>query len=93
MSQREENTLPPYLGPQARLILIGAGDRWRFLSQMALSLDFEVFVCNPREEHRASWNLPGVPLTHGMPDDRDRRHPCRRHRLRPQPRPAPRLAA
>ncbi|QKO21635.1 XdhC family protein [Rhodoferax sp. BAB1] len=66
----DEHTLTTYLGPQARLIVIGAGDLSRFLSQMALSLGFEVFVCDPREEHRASWSLAaGVTLTHEMPDD------------------------
>jgi xanthine dehydrogenase accessory factor len=65
----DEATLTTYLGPQARLIVIGAGDLSRFLSQMALSLGFEVFVCDPREEHRASWSLGGVTLTHEMPDD------------------------
>jgi len=64
-----EDSLKTYLGAQARLILIGAGDLSRFMSQMALSLGFEVFVCDPREEHRASWSLPGVTLTHEMPDD------------------------
>ncbi|MFN4361120.1 MAG: XdhC family protein [Hylemonella sp.] len=67
--QLDEHTLTTYLGPQARLIVIGAGDLSRFLSQMALSLGFEVFVCDPREEHRATWSLPGVTLTHEMPDD------------------------
>lgn len=67
--QQDDKTLTTYLGPQARLIVIGAGDLSRFLSQMALSLGFEVFVCDPREEHRASWSLPGVTLTHEMPDD------------------------
>ena len=65
----DEHTLTTYLGPQARLIVIGAGDLSRFLSQMALSLGFEVFVCDPREEHRATWQLDGVTLTHEMPDD------------------------
>jgi xanthine dehydrogenase accessory factor len=64
-----EHQLTTYLGPQARLILIGAGDLSRFMSQMALSLGFEVFVCDPREEHRATWSLSGVTLTHEMPDD------------------------
>ncbi len=67
--QLDEDTLTTWLGPQARLIVIGAGDLSRFLSQMALSLGFEVFVCDPREEHRASWSLDGVTLTHEMPDD------------------------
>ena len=69
LPQLTEHQLTTYLGPQARLILIGAGDLSRFMSQMALSLGFEVFVCDPREEHRASWSLPGVTLTHEMPDD------------------------
>ena len=61
--------LTTFLGPQARLILIGAGDLSRFLSQMALSLGFEVIVCDPREAHRAGWPLDGVTLSHEMPDD------------------------
>lgn len=69
LPQLTEHQLTTYLGPQARLILIGAGDLSRFMSQMALSLGFEVFVCDPREEHRTSWSLPGVTLTHEMPDD------------------------
>ena len=58
-----------YLGPRARLILIGAGDLSHFMSQMALGLGFEVIVCDPREEQRASWKLEGVRLSHEMPDD------------------------
>ncbi|MFZ5568394.1 MAG: XdhC family protein [Pseudomonadota bacterium] len=69
LPQLTEHQLTTYLGPRARLILIGAGDLSRFMSQMALSLGFEVFVCDPREEHRATWSLPGVTLTHEMPDD------------------------
>jgi len=64
-----ESELVTHLGPRARLILIGAGDLSRFLSQMALSLGFEVIVCDPRAEHRASWGLEGVTLSHEMPDD------------------------
>lgn len=64
-----EQHLTTYLGPQARLILIGAGDLSRFMSQMALSLGFEVIVCDPREEHRASWCMDGVQVSHEMPDD------------------------
>jgi xanthine dehydrogenase accessory factor len=36
---------------------------------MALSLGFEVIVCDPREELRASWTLDGVVLSREMPDD------------------------
>lgn len=65
----DENQLTTYLGPTARLIVIGAGDLARFLCQMALSLGFEVIVCDPRTEHRAGWTLEGVQLSHEMPDD------------------------
>ena len=58
-----------YLGPASRLIVIGAGDLSLFLCQMAMSLGFEVIVCDPRAEHRATWHLPGATLTHDMPDD------------------------
>ncbi|MFW5328859.1 XdhC family protein [Hydrogenophaga sp. ZJX-1] len=64
-----DHTLITHFGPRHRLILIGAGDLSRFLSQMALSLNFEVIVCDPREEQRASWSLDGVTLSHEMPDD------------------------
>jgi xanthine dehydrogenase accessory factor len=67
--QLGEHHLTTYLGPQARLILIGAGDLSRFMSQMALSLGFEVIVCDPREEHRTSWRMDGVHMSHEMPDD------------------------
>jgi len=49
--------------------VIGAGDLSRFLCQMALSLGFEVIVCDPRPSHRATWDLPGTTLSHEMPDD------------------------
>ena len=67
--QVTDTHLTTYLGPQARLILIGAGDLSRFMCQMALSLGFEVIVCDPREEQRASWRLDGVVVHHEMPDD------------------------
>ncbi|RFP08178.1 XdhC family protein, partial [Duganella sp. BJB489] len=67
--QLTDSHLCTYLGPQARLILIGAGDLSRFMCQMALSLGFEVIVCDPREEHRAGWSLDGVMVSHEMPDD------------------------
>ncbi|CAH0351681.1 XdhC family protein [Aquabacterium sp. CECT 9606] len=64
-----DTQLTTCLGPQNRLIVIGAGDLSRFLCQMALSLGFEVIVCDPREEHRANWGLAGVEISHEMPDD------------------------
>jgi xanthine dehydrogenase accessory factor len=36
---------------------------------MAQSLDFEVLVCDPREEYAASLQMQGVTRVMGMPDD------------------------
>ena len=56
-------------GPRWRLIIIGAGPLSQFLAQVATGLDYQVIVCDPREEHRATWNVPGVEVMHAMPDD------------------------
>lgn len=69
LPQLDAHQLSSCLGPQARLVVIGAGDLSRFLCQMALGLGFEVIVCDPREEQRASWQLDGVQVSREMPDD------------------------
>ena len=56
-------------GPRWRLLLIGAGQLSQAVAQMALMLDFEVLVCDPREEYAATLRLPGVQRVMGMPDD------------------------
>ncbi|NMF99341.1 XdhC family protein [Aromatoleum toluolicum] len=65
----DERRLTTYLGPQFRIIVIGAGDLSRFLCQIALGLGFEVIVCDPRIERHAAWSLPGVEISREMPDD------------------------
>jgi xanthine dehydrogenase accessory factor len=56
-------------GPRWRLFIIGAGQLSRFLAQVASAMDYHVTVCDPREEYRAGWSMPGVELVHAMPDD------------------------
>jgi xanthine dehydrogenase accessory factor len=56
-------------GPRWRLVLIGAGQLTRYLAEMAHMLDYHVTVIDPREEYAGGWDLPGVPLDRGMPDD------------------------
>jgi len=56
-------------GPRWRLVLIGAGQLTRYLAEMARMLDYHVVVVDPREEYAGGWDLPGVPLDRGMPDD------------------------
>ena len=56
-------------GPRWRLVLIGAGQLTRYLAEMAHMLDYQVTVIDPREEYAGGWDLAGVPLERGMPDD------------------------
>ncbi|MEN4920904.1 XdhC family protein [Achromobacter spanius] len=62
-------TLSTVHGPQWRLLLVGAGDIARYIAPMALALDFEVLVCDPREEYACAWDVPGTTLLTCMPDD------------------------
>lgn len=63
------STITTFFGPRWRLLLIGAGQLSQVVAQMAQSLDFEVLVCEPREEYKAGWSLPGVTHLNDMPDD------------------------
>lgn len=56
-------------GPEYRMLLIGAGQLAEYLATMALFSGFAVTVCDPREEYRGHWSVPGVTLDSGMPDD------------------------
>lgn len=62
-------TLSTVFGPKWRLLLIGAGQLSQAVAQMATVLDFEVLVCDPREEYTATLAVEGVQRVSGMPDD------------------------
>ena len=62
-------TLVTVHGPRWRLLIIGAGQLSQFLAQMAQGLDYQVTVCDPREEYADTWHVPGAELKRGMPDD------------------------
>jgi xanthine dehydrogenase accessory factor len=61
--------LTTVFGPRWRLLLIGAGQLSQAVASIALMLDFEVLVCDPREDYAATLALPGVTRLPGMPDD------------------------
>jgi len=67
--QLSEQALTTVHGPRWRLLIIGAGQLSRFLAQIAVGMDYHVIVCDPREEYRSGWQLPGVEVVHAMPDD------------------------
>ena len=63
----DEKSLISTHGPHWRLLLIGAGQMTQYLAQMAMALDYQVLVCDPREEYVA--DLAGVTHLRSMPDD------------------------
>jgi xanthine dehydrogenase accessory factor len=63
------NTLVTPHGPSWRLLIVGAGQISTYLAQMAQALDYQVFVCDPRSEYTAEWNVAGTTLLSSMPDD------------------------
>ena len=56
-------------GPRYRMLVIGASQLSKYLAQMALGLDYQVTVCDPRAEYEGTWDVDGVPLVKTMPDD------------------------
>ena len=63
-------TLTTVHGPRLRLLIIGGGQLSRYLAAMAVMLDYQVTVCDPREEYHEGWEaLEGVVLSRAMPDD------------------------
>ncbi|MEQ1658529.1 MAG: XdhC family protein [Hylemonella sp.] len=65
----DDQRLTTVFGPKWRLLLIGAGQLSQAVASMASLLDFEVLVCDPREEYAATLGLAGVQRVPGMPDD------------------------
>lgn len=67
--QFDGSTLTTLFGPKWRLLLIGAGQLSQAVAQMAQMLDFEVLVCDPREEYAATLVAGTARRIEGMPDD------------------------
>jgi xanthine dehydrogenase accessory factor len=67
--QFDGSKLTTLFGPRWRLLLVGAGQLSQAVAQMATLLDFEVLVCDPREEYATTLNVPGAVRVPGMPDD------------------------
>lgn len=62
-------TLTTVHGPRYRMLVIGASQLSKYLAQIAVGLDYQVIVCDPREEYTETWDIPGVRLVRTMPDD------------------------
>jgi len=62
-------TLSTVHGPRWRLLIIGAGQLSVYLAQMAQALDYQVTICDPREEYAEGWKVTDTEFKRGMPDD------------------------
>ncbi len=51
------------------MLVIGASQLSKYLAHIAVGLDYQVTICDPREEYTETWDIPGVTLVRTMPDD------------------------
>ncbi|MEZ5537153.1 MAG: XdhC family protein [Thiolinea sp.] len=65
----ENGVVQKVFGPQWRMLLIGANHLARYVAQFAQALDYQVLVCDPREEYLEQWDVEGVIRIRQMPDD------------------------
>ena len=56
-------------GPRWRMLIVGASEIAHYLAEVASTVDYQVFVCDPREEYRSAWRARGARWIDGMPDD------------------------
>jgi xanthine dehydrogenase accessory factor len=61
-------------GPQTHLFIIGCNEVSAHLAEFALAVGYRVTVCDPRQNHRENWAVPGAALVHEMPDDAILKH-------------------
>ena len=62
------------LSPMYRLLLLGAGDVAKYVAEMALALEYNVTLCDPRPNYLDNWEVDGVEKTSRLPDDVVREH-------------------
>jgi len=65
----EDDRLIHSLSPHYRLLLLGAGDVARYVAELALALEYDVTLCDPRPNYLDNWHVQGVTTTSRLPDD------------------------
>ncbi len=63
------------LGPPYRLLLIGASPVSACVARMALLLDYQLTVCDPRPDTLRHWDVAPVTVRRELPDDVIRKNP------------------
>jgi len=67
--ERTQTAFTSIHGPRWRMLVIGASEIAHYLAEVAATVDFQVFVCDPREEYKSAWRAKGATWIDGMPDD------------------------
>jgi xanthine dehydrogenase accessory factor len=67
--ERTDTRFTSVHGPRWRMLIIGASEIAHYLAEVAETVDFQVFVCDPREEYRDAWRARNGQFIGGMPDD------------------------
>mgnify|MGYP005988731911 CR=1 FL=1 len=67
--ERTPHTLIHALRPHDKLLLVGAGEVARCLAEIAKNLEFEITLCDFRDEFLQGWHVEGVQVIKAMPDD------------------------
>ena len=65
----QEGVMTHSLSPMYRLLLLGAGDVAKYVAEMALALEYDVTLCDPRPKYLDNWHVDGVETTSRLPDD------------------------
>jgi len=63
------NSINRVFGPDWRLLIIGAGHLSQIVATMALTLDYHVIICDPRENYKNDWPVEHTDFETDMPDD------------------------
>jgi xanthine dehydrogenase accessory factor len=77
----DATTMIQSLGPQMRMLLVGAGQLAQVLSQLAVAMDYQVVVTDTRPDVLNQWAGPRVTLVEGLPDDVISTHAVDQHSL------------
>lgn len=65
----DETTMLHSLSPRYKLLLLGAGDVAGHVAELALIMDYDVTLCDPRPGYLDNWHVEGVHLSTELPDD------------------------
>jgi xanthine dehydrogenase accessory factor len=62
------NKITHCFGPHFQMLLIGAGQLSKVLAELALAMDYQVIVCDPRPELIEQWDVADVKAVFDNPD-------------------------